>query len=107
MPSYHYKAVRLDGEAVEGQIEAQDEADVIRHLQREGLIPLSARRAGGLRDQIFSGRRRQNLNIKEIGAMTRELATLLEAGPVMTCSATPMTHATRWAASISTRCRWP
>ncbi len=80
MPSYHYKAVRLDGEAVEGQIEAQDEADVIRHLQREGLIPLSARRAGGLRDQIFSGRRRQNLNIKEIGAMTRELATLLEAG---------------------------
>ncbi len=80
MPSYHYKAVRLDGEAVEGQIEAQDEADVIRHLQKEGLIPLSARRAGGLRDQIFSGRRRQNLNIKEIGAMTRELATLLEAG---------------------------
>jgi general secretion pathway protein F len=80
MPSYHYKAVRLDGEAVEGQIEAQDEGDVIRHLQKEGLIPLSARRAGGLRDQIFSGRRRQNLNIKEIGAMTRELATLLEAG---------------------------
>jgi general secretion pathway protein F len=80
MPSYHYKAVRLDGEAVEGQIEAQDETDVIRHLQKEGLIPLSARRAGGLRDQIFSGRRRQNLNIKEIGAMTRELATLLEAG---------------------------
>ncbi len=80
MPSYHYKAVRLDGEVVEGQIEAQDEGDVIRHLQKEGLIPLSARRAGGLRDQIFSGRRRQNLNIKEIGAMTRELATLLEAG---------------------------
>lgn len=80
MPSYHYKAVRLDGEAVEGQIEAQDEGAVIRHLQKEGLIPLSARRAGGLRDQIFSGRRRQNLNIKEIGAMTRELATLLEAG---------------------------
>ena len=33
MPSYHYKAVRLDGEVVEGQIEAQDEGDVIRHLQ--------------------------------------------------------------------------
>ena len=47
MPSFHYKAVRLDGEAVEGQMEAQDEEAVIRHLQKEGLIPLSARRAGG------------------------------------------------------------
>ncbi len=80
MPSFHYKAVRLDGEAVEGQMEAQDEEAVIRHLQKEGLIPLSARRAGGLRDQLFTSRRRQNLTMKEIGAMTREMATLLEAG---------------------------
>ena len=47
MPSYHYKAVRMDGEAVEGQMEAHDEGAVIRQLQKEGLIPLSARRAGG------------------------------------------------------------
>ena len=80
MPSYHYKAVRLDGEAVEGQMEAQDEEVVIRQLQKEGLIPLSARRAGGMRDQLFARRRRHNLTMKEIDAMTREMATLLEAG---------------------------
>jgi general secretion pathway protein F len=80
MPSFHYKAVRPDGEAVEGQMEALNEEAVIRHLQKEGLIPLSARRAGGLRDQLFASRRRQNLTMKEIGAMTREMATLLEAG---------------------------
>ena len=40
MPSFHYKAVRFDGEAVEGEMEAPDEAAVIRHLQAEGLIPI-------------------------------------------------------------------
>lgn len=80
MASFFYKAVRMDGEALEGQMEALDEAAVIRHLQQEGLIPLSTRPAGGVRDQIFTRRRRQNLTPKEIGTLTRELSTLLEAG---------------------------
>ena len=80
MASFFYKAVRMDGEALEGQMEAPDEAAVIRQLQQEGLIPLSTRRAGGVRDQLFSQRRRQNLTAKEIGGLTRELSTLLEAG---------------------------
>lgn len=80
MASFFYKAVRMDGEALEGQIEAADEAAVIRQLQQEGLIPLSTRRAGGVRDQLYSQRRRQNLTAKEIGGLTRELSTLLEAG---------------------------
>ncbi len=80
MPSFHYKAVRLDGEGIEGQMEAPDEGGVIRQLQKENLIPLSVRRAGGLRDQLFANRRRRNLTMKEIGTLTRELATLLEAG---------------------------
>lgn len=80
MPSFHYKAVRLDGEGIEGQMEASDEEVVIRQLQKENLIPLSVRRAGGLRDQLFANRRRRNMTMKEIGTLTRELATLLEAG---------------------------
>lgn len=80
MANFFYKAVRMDGEAVEGQVEAPDEAAVIRHLQQEGLIPLATRRAGGIRDHLFSSRRRQNLTTKEIGGLTRELSTLLEAG---------------------------
>jgi general secretion pathway protein F len=80
MPSFLYKAVRVDGEAVEGEMEAADEEAVIRHLQQDGLIPIHARRAGGLRGQLTLGSRKQGLTAKEIGIVTRELATLLEAG---------------------------
>jgi hypothetical protein len=80
MASFFYKAVRMDGEALEGQMEALDEAAVIRHLQQEGLIPLSTRRAGGVRDQIFTRRRRQNLTPKEIGTLTRETVNAARGG---------------------------
>lgn len=79
MPRYAYKAVRPDGEAIEGEMEAPDEAAVIQRLQQDGLIPLQARRAGGLRDSL-TRRRVPGLTAKEIGILTRELATLLEAG---------------------------
>ena len=79
MPKFLYKAVKLDGEPVEGELDASDEAAVIRHLQGAGLIPLETRSAGGLRAQ-FARTRRRRLSQKEIGVLTRELATLLEAG---------------------------
>ena len=79
MPLYAFKAVKPDGEAVEGDREASDEAALVRQLQAEGLIPIQTRPAGGLRLQLGSKRRR-GLTQKEIGVLTRELATLLEAG---------------------------
>lgn len=79
MPLYAFKAVKPDGEAVEGDREASDEAALVRQLQAEGLIPIQTRPAGGLRLQI-GGKRRRGLTQKEIGVLTRELATLLEAG---------------------------
>ena len=79
MPLYSFKAVKLDGEAVEGDREAADEAALVRSLQAEGLIPIQTRPAGGLRLSL-GVRRRRSLSQKEIGILTRELATLLEAG---------------------------
>jgi len=79
LPLYAFKAVKPDGEAVEGDREASDEAALVRQLQAEGLIPIQTRPAGGLRLQI-GGKRRRGLTQKEIGVLTRELATLLEAG---------------------------
>ena len=79
MPKYFYKAVKLDGEAVEGELEAADEAALISALQAQGLLPLETRSAGGLRARLGRTRRRR-LNQKEIGILTRELATLIEAG---------------------------
>jgi len=79
MPKYFYKAVKLDGEAVEGELEAADEAALISALQAQGLLPLETRSAGGLRARLGRTRRRR-LSQKEIGILTRELATLIEAG---------------------------
>ena len=79
MPKYFYKGVKLDGEAVEGELEAADEASLISALQAQGLLPLETRPAGGLRARLGRTRRRR-LNQKEIGILTRELATLIEAG---------------------------
>ena len=79
MPKYQYKAVKLDGETVEGELDAPDESAVLSYLRAEGLIPLETRSAAGLRARL--GRtRRHRLSQKEIGILTRELATLLEAG---------------------------
>ena len=79
MPNYAYKAVRMDGETVEGEMEAPEETAVIHQLQRDGLIPLQVRSTTSLRHQL-TRRRVQHLSQKEIGILTRELATLLEAG---------------------------
>lgn len=79
MPRYLYKAVKLDGEEIEGEQDAADEQALIVRLQAEGLIPLSARPAGGLTARL-SRRRRKGLSAKDIEVVTRQLATLLESG---------------------------
>jgi general secretion pathway protein F len=79
MAKYYFKAVKIDGEEVEGEQEAVDEESLIRRLQADGLIPLQTRSAGGLTAQL-ARRRRRSLTPKDIEILTRQLATLLEAG---------------------------
>ena len=79
MPKYFYKAVKLDGEPVEGELDAADEPTLVSLLQAQGLLPVEMRSAGGLRARLGRTRRRR-LSQKEIGILTRELATLIEAG---------------------------
>ncbi|TVQ91247.1 MAG: type II secretion system F family protein [Chromatiaceae bacterium] len=79
MPRFYYKAVKPDGDAVEGEQEAADEQALIRSLQSEGLIPIQTRSAGGLAAQ-WARRRRRTLSPKDIEILTRQLATLLESG---------------------------
>lgn len=79
MPRYYYKAVKLDGEEIEGEQEADSEAALITRLQSEGLLPLKTRSAGGLTAQL-ARRRKRTLAAKEVEVITRQLATLLESG---------------------------
>ena len=90
MARFHFRAVTAAGEFVEGEIEAQSQAAVIEQLRDRGQLPLAAEplgeRAGPggrsslqewLRQPLFgSGRVRRG----EVAIITRELATLLDAG---------------------------
>jgi general secretion pathway protein F len=79
MPRYQFKAVKLDGEEVEGEREADDDAALAMALQAEGLIPLTTRPAGGLMARL-QRRAKRRLTSKDIEIVTRQLATLLESG---------------------------
>jgi len=78
VPRYRFKAVRPDGEMEEGEREAADEGALVAALQGEGLIPLEMRAAGGLRDLFRRGG--PTVSAGQVTHITRELATLLEAG---------------------------
>ncbi|MBK5937927.1 type II secretion system F family protein [Halochromatium roseum] len=110
MPRYYYKAVRLDGEEVEGEHEAADEAALILRLQSEGLLPLKTRSAGGFTAQL-ARRRQRSLQAKDIESLTRQLATLLESGLTLDRSLgvltelTPEEHVTRVLSDLQERVR--
>ncbi|MBV5309538.1 type II secretion system F family protein [Chromatium okenii] len=79
MPKFFYQAVKLDGELIVGEIDAANEETLRQQLQRDGLILIEARTSKSLLARLKRVRQ-QRLNHKEISILTRELATLLEAG---------------------------
>lgn len=84
MTLFRYKAVDGNGAIVEGEMEADSERTVVTRLQGNGLMPLRARPAGtGSILDILSmdlTPARRGLSQKQLALLTRELATLLQAG---------------------------
>ena len=85
MSSFRYKAVRQSGEVVEGQLEAPDRQGAVSQLADMGYVPVRVDAAGGsslsglLSMELFgtgSGR----VSPRDIMIVTREIATLLDAG---------------------------
>jgi general secretion pathway protein F len=79
MPQFSYKAVRANGEVVEGEMEAANEGALVSQLQADGLMPIRTGRAGGGLKGLFRSRK-PRVNQEQILHFTREVATLLEAG---------------------------
>lgn len=79
---FSYKAVRPNGESLEGERDAPDEQALVRQLQAEGAIPIQIRPAGGLRALLGGlGRpKTKRFAAEHVAVLTRELATLLSAG---------------------------
>ncbi len=87
MPSFTYKALNLSGQDVTGELDADNRADIVRELVSRGLcvtdICQSASRISRSFGQKARGRRLR-VRPKQLSALTRQLATALEAGlPLM------------------------
>ncbi len=81
MALFAYKALTREGEVIEGMKEADDEASLVRQLQKDGCIPISVT-AAGLKSfyKLSFSNKNAGLSSKDILMFTKELATLLDAG---------------------------
>jgi general secretion pathway protein F len=85
MSSFHYKAVRQSGEVVEGQLDAPDRQGAVSQLADMGYVPVRVDAAGGssltgfLSIDLF-GPKSGRISPRDIMIVTREIATLLDAG---------------------------
>ena len=81
MPGFQYKAVRADGEVVQGTLEGSDRKQVVEQLHALGQTPIRIDEAAL---PVSSGRKRRGrkrrLSEEQIANATRELSTLLRAG---------------------------
>lgn len=80
MALFQYKAAGQAGDVETGEIEARDEAAVVERLQAMGFIPIrvapvAAQAKGGA--GLFA---RGRIGQDQVGALTRELATLVRSG---------------------------
>jgi len=87
MPKFAYKALNKDGKEIFGIIESETQALAINDVRSIGLYPTQVREArksdekrarrekGGLSEFYIGG-----LKSKQIMLMTRQLATLIDAG---------------------------
>ena len=80
MPLYSYKAVKPDGEAVEGELRGAGRGGPGPRPPGRGPDPDPDPPRRGAARCAWARTRRRRLSQKEIGILTRELATLLEAG---------------------------
>ncbi len=91
MPIYRYRAVSAAGEVAVGELAAANEGEIVERLRDQGLMPMqiahatgaaaattaAADKSGKPRRRLFESR---TVTRDQLLALTRELATLLQAG---------------------------
>ena len=84
MGEWRYTAIDRAGQSIAGRFEAEDEAEVLRHLRRQGAIPVQLVAPG--RGSALGGLlalelgRGDALTRQDVTTLLRELATMLGAG---------------------------
>ena len=90
MTVFRYRAVASDGQLVHGEIDAVSREAALEKLQTSGHYPIAAKKASGWIDlrshfaKLYEWRSR--VRHADVAALTRELATLLNAGVTLDAS---------------------
>ena len=82
MANFYYKAKDITGELHEGDIESSDEHSALLLLRKKGLIVISVKLRGPSKFNLLS-KLFDRVGFGEIVTMTRQLATMVSAGLVL------------------------
>jgi type IV pilus assembly protein PilC len=82
MPVFNYTVKDIDGAYHKGEIEAADPHEAAKVLQRKKLFIISIKNSNATRGQLFS-LFKNRVPFSNIVVMTRQLATMIEAGLVL------------------------
>ncbi|MBB5321158.1 type II secretion system inner membrane protein GspF [Marinobacter oulmenensis] len=81
MPAFNYKALNEQGKTTQGVLEADGPRLVRQQLRDHGMVPISVELSTSTEKkqgaQLFKGR---PLKVQELALITRQLATLIQAG---------------------------
>lgn len=96
MKTYTYEAADKSGKIVKGKMEATSEAAVAQRLMANGGQPMSITQVntGGLNSEISIPGISDKISLKEIAIMSRQLATMINAGLSLLRAITILTEQT-------------
>lgn len=83
MPRFSYKAVSADGEVIEGELDAANRQALVDRLHADGHVPIRAeesRRSATAQRGLPGMFQPRRVRREDVLLVTRELATLLQAG---------------------------
>lgn len=90
---FAYKAVAVDGQPIEGEMDAVDESAVIDNLQTSCYLPVSANElTGNTLERDFNFLSNGRVTSADVHNLTRELATMLNAGLPLAQALSTLTH---------------
>ncbi|MCA9251756.1 MAG: hypothetical protein KDA54_11540, partial [Phycisphaerales bacterium] len=79
MPTFRYKAIASDGQAVTGALQADNQSAALRLLDEQSLFPVSVEEGGGASASVISGRKKK-VKLRHQTSFYTQLADLLRAG---------------------------
>jgi general secretion pathway protein F/type IV pilus assembly protein PilC len=79
MPTFRYKAIASDGQAVTGALQADNQSAALRLLDEQSLFPVSVEEGGGATASAISGRKKK-VKLRHQTSFYTQLADLLRAG---------------------------